>query len=156
EFSTRIVVEEEQWFGSLDHEIIHRHRHKVDPDRIVDAGFDRDFELGADPIRSGDQNRVGESCSVKIKEASEAADFSIGPRPSCGPNQRLDEVDHAVARIDIDPCLRIGETAARHDLSFCPTSALFSKFVIHRGTLLHELRKQKGTSKSMILVPLSI
>jgi hypothetical protein len=33
-------------------------------------------------------------------------------------------------------------------------STLFPKFVIHRGTLLHELRKAKGTSKSMILVPL--
>jgi len=35
-------------------------------------------------------------------------------------------------------------------------SARFSKFVIQRGTLGHELRKPKGTSNSMILVPLSI
>src|SRR5438067_13632502 len=28
------------------------------------------------------------------------------------------------------------------------------KFVIHRGTTRHELRKQRGTSNSMILVPL--
>jgi hypothetical protein len=34
------------------------------------------------------------------------------------------------------------------------TSARFSKFVIQRGTLGHELRKPKGTSNSMILVPL--
>jgi hypothetical protein len=34
------------------------------------------------------------------------------------------------------------------------TSAPFPKFVIHRGTLSHELRKQRGTSKYMILVPL--
>src|SRR5262249_4965255 len=33
-------------------------------------------------------------------------------------------------------------------------SAWFSKFVILRGTLGHELRKPKGTSNSMILVPL--
>src|SRR5215467_12453531 len=33
-------------------------------------------------------------------------------------------------------------------------SARFSKFVIQRGTLGHELRKPKGTSNSMILVPL--
>ena len=32
-------------------------------------------------------------------------------------------------------------------------SALFPKFVIHRSTRLHELRKAKGTSKPMILVP---
>src|SRR5207302_10752211 len=34
------------------------------------------------------------------------------------------------------------------------TSARFSKFVIQRGTLGHELRKPKGTGNSMILVPL--
>src|SRR3954454_11899940 len=33
-------------------------------------------------------------------------------------------------------------------------SAPFPKFVIRRSTLCHELRKQRGTSKSMILVPL--
>ncbi len=33
-------------------------------------------------------------------------------------------------------------------------SARFSKFVIQRGTLGYELRKPKGTSNSMILVPL--
>src|SRR5258708_12696457 len=33
-------------------------------------------------------------------------------------------------------------------------SAPLPKFVIHRSNLLHELRKQRGTSKFMILVPL--
>src|SRR5262249_56926021 len=35
-----------------------------------------------------------------------------------------------------------------------PASAPLPKFVIRRGTLSHELRKQRGTSKHMILVPL--
>jgi hypothetical protein len=35
-----------------------------------------------------------------------------------------------------------------------PASALHPKFVIRCSTLFHELRMQKGTSKSMILVPL--
>ena len=30
----------------------------------------------------------------------------------------------------------------------------FPKFVIHGGTVGHELRKQRGTNKFMILVPL--
>ena len=34
------------------------------------------------------------------------------------------------------------------------TSAPFPKFVIHRSIPCHELRKQRGTSNSMILVPL--
>jgi hypothetical protein len=37
-----------------------------------------------------------------------------------------------------------------------PSSARFPKFVRHCGNLLYELRKAKGTSKSLILVPLSI
>jgi hypothetical protein len=35
-------------------------------------------------------------------------------------------------------------------------SARFPKFVRHHGSLLYELRKAKGTSKNMNLVPLSI
>src|SRR6266540_1515412 len=34
------------------------------------------------------------------------------------------------------------------------SSAPFPKFVIYFGTLSHELRKQRGTSKYMVLVPL--
>jgi hypothetical protein len=39
-------------------------------------------------------------------------------------------------------------------LFFGKPSASFPKFVIHGGNFLHELRKQRGTSKHMILVPL--
>ena len=39
---------------------------------------------------------------------------------------------------------------------FCSTRAPLPKFVIHCGTFSHELRKQRGTSKQMVLVPLSI
>ena len=67
--------------------------------------------------------------------------------------------------------LRYPDAGGDHDLALSPgnrvvlapaaafqpigrTSARFSKFVIRRGTLGHELRKPKGTSNSMILVPL--
>jgi hypothetical protein len=40
------------------------------------------------------------------------------------------------------------------ELQIGGTSAPLPKFVIHRSTLRHELRKQRGTSKSMVLVPL--
>jgi hypothetical protein len=39
-------------------------------------------------------------------------------------------------------------------LRFRGSSAPFPKFVIRRSTLSRELRKQRGTSNSMILVPL--
>ena len=47
------------------------------------------------------------------------------------------------------PRLRSALTAAA-----TATSAPLRKFVIHTSILSHELRKQKGTSKSRILVPL--
>jgi hypothetical protein len=49
--------------------------------------------------------------------------------------------------------MRSGGKPVAHDLA-SPASARFSKFVIQRGTLEYELRKPKGTSNSMILVPL--
>ena len=45
----------------------------------------------------------------------------------------------------------LGTMRSRTDVR---TSAPFPKFVIRLSILLHELRKQRGTSKSMILVPL--
>src|SRR5262245_24900720 len=48
------------------------------------------------------------------------------------------------------PAIRFVQT---HAVSFGPSAPL-SKFVIHRSTTRHELRKQRGTSKFMILVPL--
>src|SRR5437764_5820128 len=38
--------------------------------------------------------------------------------------------------------------------TICDASAPLPKFVIHRSILRHELRKQRGTSTPMILVPL--
>src|SRR5262249_5898600 len=50
----------------------------------------------------------------------------------------------------------VPRTAAARDaaLRLCSSSARFPKFVIKGGTLTHELRKAKGTSKLMFLVPL--
>src|SRR5262249_21350355 len=50
--------------------------------------------------------------------------------------------------------LRMSEPKAQWQTS--DSSARFPKFVRHRGNPLYELRKAKGTSKSLILVPLSI
>ncbi len=61
------------------------------------------------------------------------------------------EVDYASARPLFHPDLLAFGT--HNDVI---PSALFPKFVRHRGDPLHELRKAKGTSKVMILVPLSI
>jgi len=82
---------------------------EVDADRIVDAGFDRHFQLGADTVIGSHQNRVGKARSLEVKQATEAADLAISARPTCRAHQRLDTVDHLVAGIDIDTRLGIGE-----------------------------------------------
>jgi hypothetical protein len=50
------------------------------------------------------------------------------------------------------PLLEMIEGAQHNVLA----SAHFPKFVLHCRATVHELRKVMGTSKSMILVPLSI
>ena len=50
------VVEEEKGLGALDHQIIDRHGHQVDADRVVTAGFDRDLSLVPTPSVGGDQD----------------------------------------------------------------------------------------------------
>lgn len=47
------VVEEEQRFGALHHEVVDRHGDEIDPDAVVDAGLDGDLDLGADAICRG-------------------------------------------------------------------------------------------------------
>ena len=55
------VVEEEQRLGALDDDVVDAHRDEVDADRVEDAGFDRDLELGADAVGGADQDRVAEA-----------------------------------------------------------------------------------------------
>src|SRR5262249_23128044 len=56
------------------------------------------------------------------------------------------------------PLTKRQSVAAAHRSDRLPrgTSAPLPKFVIHCGTLSHELRKQRGTSKHMILVALIV
>ena len=55
------VVEEEQRFGALHHQVVHAHGDQIDADRVVAAGFDGDLDLGADAVIGGDQDRILEA-----------------------------------------------------------------------------------------------
>ena len=113
------IVEEEQRLGPLHHQVVHRHRHEVDADRVVTRGLDCDLDLGADAIGRRDQNGIGVAGGLEIEQAAEAADFGVCARPSGPPHQRLDQIDHAVAGIDIDAGSRVAclvhGTTNRHD-----------------------------------------
>ena len=85
-------------------------------------------------------------------------------RPPTGADKRLGERWHLGQReLDRDLVEPPGETQERDKRAGtgverarvrAQASAPLPKFVIHCGTLWYELRKQRGTSKNMILVPL--
>ena len=75
------IVEEEQRLGALHHEVVDRHRHEVDADAGVQAGFDRDLDLGADAVGGRDQDRVLEAGGLEVEQPAEPADFGVGARP---------------------------------------------------------------------------
>ena len=41
ELPGRVIIEEEQWLGALDDEVVGAHRDEVDADAVVAAGLDR-------------------------------------------------------------------------------------------------------------------
>ena len=82
------------------------------------AGLDRDLDLGADAVGGGDQHRVLEARALEVEQPAEAADLGVRARPRRRLHQRLDQLHHAVAGIDIDAGLRIGEALFAHALAY--------------------------------------
>ena len=103
------IIQKEQRLGALHHEIVDRHRHQIDADAAVQAGLDRDLDLGADAIGGRDQNRVLEARGLQIEQAAEPADFGVGAGARGGANHRLDQIDQTIAGIDIDARIRVSE-----------------------------------------------
>ena len=68
----------------------------------MQAGLDRDLDLGADAVGRGDQDGILEAGRLEVEQAAEAADLGIGAGARGGAHHRLDQVDEAVARVDID------------------------------------------------------
>ena len=106
------IIEKEQRLAALHHDVVDRHRDQVDADRGVPPDLDRDHQLGADAVGSGDQDRVAEPGPFQVEQAAEAADFGVRARPGGRAHQRLDQLDHAVAGVDVDARLRIGQPIA--------------------------------------------
>ena len=78
EFAAGKIVQKEQRLRALHHEVVDRHRHQIDADAAMHAGFDGDLDLGADAIGCRDQNRVLEARGLQIEQAAETADFGFG------------------------------------------------------------------------------
>ena len=82
---------------------------QVDADAAVQTGLDRDLDLGADPVGRRHQDGILETRRLEVEQAAESADFGVRARPGGGADHRLDEIDQAVARIDIDARIRVSE-----------------------------------------------
>src|ERR1700738_3422308 len=72
------------------------------------------LDLGADPVIGGDENRIGKTRRLEVKNSAEAADFGIRAGPPCGARERLDLFDQGIAGVDIDTGTGIGETLIFH------------------------------------------
>ena len=107
------VVEEEQRLGALHDEVVDAHRDEIDADGVVQSGFDRDLELGADAVGAGDQHRILEAGALEVEQPAEAADFGVRAGARGRAHQRLDQVDQPVAGVDIDARVRVGEPVLR-------------------------------------------
>ena len=103
------VVQEEQRFCTLHHEVVDRHRHEVNPDTAMQAGLDRNLDLGANAIGRGDQNRILEAGRLQVEQSAETADFGLSAGSRRGADHRLDEIDQAIAGVDIDARIRISQ-----------------------------------------------
>src|SRR5208282_1688119 len=95
------IIEEKKRLGPLHHEVVHRHRHEIDADRVVTRGLDCDFDLGADTIGRRDEDWIGKAGGLEIEKTAEAADLGVRSGTSGPAQQRLDQIHHAVAGIDI-------------------------------------------------------
>src|SRR5207249_1747860 len=84
--------------GAGDGDVIRAHGDKVDADRVVLAGGERDLELGADAVGAGDEDRVAVAEAAEGKEAREAADVAQDLGAVGAAEGGLDGVDEGARR----------------------------------------------------------
>ena len=101
------IIEEQQRLGALDDQIVDAHGDQIDADRVVLAGGDGDFQLGADPVGGGDQDGIAETRGLQIEQRAEAAEAGRGAAARRAGGQRLDRLNQSRSRIDIDAGIAI-------------------------------------------------
>lgn len=107
EMAAGIVIEKEQWFRSLDQEIIDAHRHEIDTDGVVLIGRDGQPQLGTNAIRSGNQNRMPVAPKWQFEQSAETAQPAHNFAAPGHLGERFDLFNETVAGINIDAGLLI-------------------------------------------------
>ena len=102
------IVEEEQRLGALHQDVVDAHRHQVDADGVVLVQREGELELGADAIGARHQHRLAEAFR-QFDQRAEAADSSQHLRAQRALRERLDRFDQAIAGVDVDAGVAIGQ-----------------------------------------------
>ena len=105
----REIVEEEKRLRPLTDQIVHAHRHKVDPDRVHPARVDGQLQLGPDAICRGDEDRVAEPGALQVEHGAKPAQPIHHARSRGGGGGGLDPLDKRIAGVDIDAGVLVGE-----------------------------------------------
>src|SRR5690606_16936374 len=108
------IIQEKQWLSSLDDDIVHAHRDKVDADGVVTAELLRQFQLGADTIGAGYQNRFFIPACRQRKQPSETAEPGEYFRPRRACNERLYALHQCIAGVDVDSGILVCKRFAGH------------------------------------------
>ena len=106
------VVEEEHRLRAVGDDVVHAHRHEVDPDGVVPIPCDCEFDLRADTVGAGDQHGVPIAVERRLEQRAEAAKPG-DDAPARGvvrdPANALHEI---VAAIDIDTGIAVTQRFA--------------------------------------------
>ena len=98
----REVVEKEQWPGPLDEDVVDAVVDQVDANRLVRIGEKRDFQLGADAVGAGHENRCLGPERIEPEQPAERADFREHAWRERRLRQCLDAADGLVAGVDVN------------------------------------------------------
>src|SRR5205085_5572677 len=81
ELAGRVIVQEKQRLAALDDEIVGAHRDEVDANAVVPPGFDRELELGPDPVVGRDQQRIAVAGRLEVEKTAKTAQLGVRARP---------------------------------------------------------------------------
>src|ERR1700733_3647162 len=101
------IIQEKQWLGALNDNVVDAHGHQVDADRVVHAALNGDLQLCADAVVGGDQDRVDKPRRSEIEQSAESAKLRARARSARAASEWAYAIHDPVANIDVDPRLGI-------------------------------------------------
>ena len=110
------IIQEEQRLGALNHDVVDTHRHQIDADRVMDSGLDRNFQLCADAIGAGHEDRIGKPRRFQVEQCAEAAEAAHHSWPIRGPRERLDRLHQRIGSLDVHAGGPVGQPVGGHCL----------------------------------------